>query len=287
MRLPFLVLTPACLSPALAFVYMQQPPFDYKLAAIILAGAICAHISVNMFNEYLDFRSGLDTMTSRTPFSGGSGALIASPEAAGKVLVVACTSLLLTLMAGAYFIISIGVAILPVGLIGVIIILTYTPWINSSPILCLISPGLAFGPLMSCGSVFVMTGNYHASAFILSIPSFFMVNNLLLLNQLPDIDADRSAGRHHLMVEYGVDTGMRVYIYFVCLAALSLIATVAGDILPVSSLPALIPIAAGAFVFGQVRHRLRSKQNLNPALGLNVLACMLTPVFLATGFFFG
>ena len=283
MRLPFLVLTPACLSPALAFVYMQQPPFDYMLAVIILAAALCAHISVNMFNEYLDFHSGLDAMTTRTPISGGSGALIASPEAAGKVLAGACASLLLTLIAGVYFITSIGAAILPVGLMGVIIILTYTQWINSNPLLCLIAPGLALGPLMSCGTVFVMTGNYHVSAFMLSMPLFFMLNNLLLLNQLPDIDADRFAGRRHLMIEYGFDTGIKVYILFAGLAALSLLLTVAGDSLPVSSLPTLIPIAAGVFAVAQVRRRLRSKQDLSPALGLNILACTLTPVFIATG----
>ena len=35
--------------------------------------------------EYLDFRSGLDAQTTKTPFSGGSGALIESPHAADTV----------------------------------------------------------------------------------------------------------------------------------------------------------------------------------------------------------
>ena len=45
---------------------------------LALAGGLLAHISVNALNEYLDFTSGLDLTTLRTPFSGGSGTLPAN-----------------------------------------------------------------------------------------------------------------------------------------------------------------------------------------------------------------
>lgn len=49
-------------------------------AALALLGALSAYISVNVFNEYIDFKTGLDLVTRRTPFSGGSGTLPANPE---------------------------------------------------------------------------------------------------------------------------------------------------------------------------------------------------------------
>ena len=36
-----------------------------------------------------------------------------------------------------------------------------------------------------------------------SLVPFFLVNNLLLLNQFPDVAADRQAGRRHLLVQHG------------------------------------------------------------------------------------
>lgn len=48
-----------------------------------------AHVSVNTFNEYLDFKSEPDLITKKIPFSGGSGALPQTPEMAGTVLTIA------------------------------------------------------------------------------------------------------------------------------------------------------------------------------------------------------
>ncbi|MFC1984813.1 hypothetical protein ACFLUW_00245, partial [Chloroflexota bacterium] len=42
---------------------------DYALLAFF--GLLLAHISVNVLNDYFDYRSGIDLETKRTPFSGG------------------------------------------------------------------------------------------------------------------------------------------------------------------------------------------------------------------------
>jgi 1,4-dihydroxy-2-naphthoate octaprenyltransferase len=73
MRPPFLLLTPACLLLALAVADNCCKPVNLSFFFIALTGALAAHISVNAFNEYFDFRSELDMHTQRTPFSGGSG----------------------------------------------------------------------------------------------------------------------------------------------------------------------------------------------------------------------
>ena len=88
MRPPFLILAPVCAFLAISIVAYQSPSsLSFLKIFLVVIGAIAAHISVNTFNEYFDFKSGLDFKTIKTPFSGGSGALPASPDKARIALV--------------------------------------------------------------------------------------------------------------------------------------------------------------------------------------------------------
>ena len=49
--------------------------FDLVTTIAALLGLVALHAAVNAFNEYSDFRRGIDLETERTPFSGGSGTL--------------------------------------------------------------------------------------------------------------------------------------------------------------------------------------------------------------------
>ena len=70
----FLLLTPICFSVGLGVAF-SEGYFNLFRTILGLIGAMLAHISVNVLNDYFDFRSGLDLKTKRTPFSGGSGIL--------------------------------------------------------------------------------------------------------------------------------------------------------------------------------------------------------------------
>ncbi len=84
MRLPFLILTPACVVLGLATAVWRSGEVSWFRFILALIGAVFAHISVNAFNEYFDLKTGLDYKTERTPFSGGSGTLPERPEFARK-----------------------------------------------------------------------------------------------------------------------------------------------------------------------------------------------------------
>ena len=119
-----------------------------------------AHISVNTLNEYFDFKNGLDLITTKTHYSGGSGALPQNPEMVSSVFSASAASIIGTLMIGIFFIWKYGSGIVPVGIVGLILIITYTGWINRHPFLCLIAPGTGFGFLMVTGTGFVLQGEY-------------------------------------------------------------------------------------------------------------------------------
>lgn len=167
-RGPFLLLTPAVLFPAVAASYRFSGTLPWSLVLLILIAGVAAHVAVNALNEYQDFNSGLDKATERTPFSGGSGTLPAKPGLASSAKWLFVVSFALMVAIGAYLSWRVGPKILSLGLVGGLIILVYTRWINRMPMLCLVSPGVGFGLLMVNGSGWLLTGSFIASVQVVA-----------------------------------------------------------------------------------------------------------------------
>lgn len=276
----FLLLTPVCVFLGTGTVVANGTDIDLHLLALVLAGALLAHISVNTLNEYYDFRSGLDLNTRRTPFSGGSGALLANPRAVSAVFATGLAALMVCLWIGVYFAWLLGPAIIPIGLLGAVLIVTYTEWLNRSPLLCLVAPGLGFGLLMVAGTALVLEGHHSPLPWIAGLVPFFLVNNLLLLNQYPDIEADRAAGRHHFPIAYGIVGSNYVYGLFVLATAGTVILGILGGYLPVLALAALLPLPlAGYALRGAILHGTDIGRHPH-YLGANVAVTLLTPLLL-------
>ncbi len=287
MRLPFIVLTPACVLVGLGTAIWTTGEVNYFYFTLALIGAIAAHISVNAFNEYFDFKSGLDHRTHRTPFSGGSGTLPESPELARQALSVAIAAIIITALIGLYFLRVRGLSLLPLGALGLLIIIAYTPWFTRNPVLCLIAPGLGFGPLMVMGTDFVLTGGYSWTSLMASLVPFFLVNDLLLLNQFPDIEADQSVGRRHLPIILGKRVSSLIYGIILLLVYLSIVLGVVLGYLPPTSLIGLLTLFIAVPVIVGVYRSAESAENLVPFLGLNVIINIATPVLVAIGLFLG
>ena len=287
MRLPFVILTPACVMLGVSTAYAQTQNLDLLHVVITLVGALAAHISVNAINEYFDFKSGLDFKTKRTPFSGGSGALPAGQGSAATALATSVISLVITAAAGIYFLYVRGWMLLPLGVAGLVVIVAYTVLFTRNPFLSLISPGLGFGTLMVMGTHFALTGTYTLPAFSASLVPFFLVNDLLLLNQFPDIEADRSIGRKHFPLLIGPKKSSIIYAAFLGLAYVSIVIAVVLGYFPLFSLLGLLTLAlAVPAVRGAVQHG-DNIEKLMPSLGQNVMINIATPVLVAIGLFIG
>ena len=283
MRLPFLVLPPACVLLGTGTAVWTRCAINPVYLIFAFLGAVAAHIGVNALNEYFDFRSGLDFRTQRTPFSGGSGALPERPEMERVALAIGLVGLAVTALIGLYFVIIWGWAILPLGLLGLVLIVAYTPWFTRSVLLCLLAPGLGFGILMVMGTDFVLTGNYSWTSFVASLVPTFLVSNLLLLNQFPDAQADQSVGRRHLSIVAGKRTSSTVYGLLLLLAYATIVAGVALDLLPLASLLGLLTLLAAIPTAVGVFRTAEEVEGLIPYLGVNVLITVATPVLAALG----
>ncbi len=282
-RAPFLVLTPACVLLGVGAAIWSGSPIHWGQLALLFLAAMCAHISVNAFNEYFDFKSGLDALTRKTPFSGGSGTLQAHPEEARLAWTTAWGAFALTGTIGAYFAWLRGAWVLVPGAIGLFLLLAYTPWLARRPILCLLAPGLGFGPLMVMSVVFGLTGKLPWTAFLVSLVPFFLVSDLLLLNQFPDVEADRVVGRRHLPILLGRRTASLVYNFFLAGAYACIAAGVLLKLLPALSLIGLTSVALAVPAGIRAFRHADDLPGLAPALGMNVLINLLTPVLVGVG----
>ena len=285
MRLPFLVLPPVCVLLGLATAVWTGYDINFFYLLLTFIGATTAHISVNALNEYDDFKTGLDLITEPTPFSGGSKSLPKNPRKANVALTTGLVALLITAVIGIYFWTIRGSRILPLGLLGLVVIVTYTKWLTKNPLLCLIAPGLGFGPLMVMGTDFVLTGSYSWTAFIASLVPFFLVSDLLLLNQFPDIDADKSVGRKHILISFGAGAGVRIYALFLAGAYLTMLAGYLFGRLPLSGLLGLATVLIAIPTVKGVARHYRSIPELIPFMGRNVVLNIVTPALVAIGIF--
>lgn len=287
MRLPFLVLTPACVFLGVGTAVWTEGNINWFHFGLALVGALAAHISVNAFNEYFDFKSGLDAKTRRTPFSGGSGRLQKNPELGKPAYLMSWGFLVLVAVIGIYFSLTVGFGLLPLGLLGILLIYFYTEWITRTPLLCLIAPGLGFGTLMVMGTDYVLTGSYSWEAFVASLIPFFLVSNLLLLNQFPDAEVDRQVGRKHYPIQIGKERSSWIYLAFLISPFVTIVLGVVFGLFPLSGLLGLAGLIIVVPIIRGVLAHAENTEKLIPVLVQNVLVNIVTPFLLGVGLMIG
>jgi len=260
-------------------------PFNLGYAFLATIGLIVAHMSVNVFNDYFDSRSQLDTKTVRTPFSGGSGAIQSGLLTEKQALWVGIATLIIIIPIGVFFTVVTGWLLLPLLAIAIICIILYTPLILKMGYPEW-SAGLGLGVLPVLGAYFVQTGIYTLGAVLASIPSGILVHNLLLLNEFPDAEHDVTVKRRTLPIFVGKKKAAIFYSVLTIIVYLWIIGTVISRDMPVFTLLGLLtlPLAFKA-IDGAFKYDDRSK--LIPAMANNVFVVLFTQLLMAVGFILG
>ncbi len=285
-RIPFLILARilGVLGAAVAWYESRcfGSPFHFAYALLATFGLLVAHAGVNIFNDYFDARSGLDYRTLRTPFSGGSGAAPTGQLTVSQILWlgIACFAVLIPI--AWFFVLQSGWMLLPLLVAAALLIVLYTPLILKMGYPEW-SPGLGLGILPVMGAYFVHTGEYSMSSFIASMPSFFLVHNLLLINEFPDVEADITVGRRTLPIVAGKKNAA----YFFSLFTVLVYGWVIGAVL-CGSMPALTLLSLLTFPLAVrvIRGALRydDRETLLKAMSANVLLVLLTQALIAAGY---
>lgn len=275
----------------LAYKYLPEGAhLHIRDIALIILGTIAAHISVNLFNEYSDYRSGIDFNTDRTPFNGGSGMLVQGLTSPPAVLVAAIGTLLFALVIGIYYSIETHWFLFIIIGVGALSIVAYTDFM-AKYLLGELFAGISLGSLVVIGTYVALSGSsvltiaqlIPLEVWLLSIPPGILTALLLFLNEFPDLEADKQGGRNHLLIRFGRNTGAYIYTAGALLTYLIILVL---PLLGISSYWIYIALLPLPLVFVNIRTTLKYNNDvarLIPALGGNVITVLVTDLLLAGG----
>ncbi len=281
-RPQFLVLSVVLVLLGTAIAY-DEGCFDWLRFVLTTIGLVLAHASVNILNDYSDYKSGIDLETRRTPFSGGSGILPQRLLEPGPTYKFGVGCLLVALLIGLYLAYLSGWLLLPLILLGGPVIYFYTShltkWLVGE-----FWAGLGLGTLPVLGTYFVQTGHYSVGALLASLAPGFLTANLLFLNEFPDIAPDTKGGRYHLVIALGTKRAGRLYAILTVVNYLCIVAGVVLKLMPALSLIALLsaPLALKAISITFKHHD--EPAEMVPALKTNVQMILLTDALLALAY---
>jgi 1,4-dihydroxy-2-naphthoate octaprenyltransferase len=224
LRAPFLAgsIVPVFIGASFAFAGGNFTPL---LFLITLIGVGSLHLAANLLNDYYDAR-GSDPLNVRvTPFSGGSRAIQEGGLKAGTILAMAILFLVITLASAIWLGYAGRPLVFPIGLLGL-----FAGWSYSSPPLQFMSRGwgeimifFAFGPLITLGAYYVNSGHLSLAAFLLGFPQGFLITGVIWINQFPDYQADKRAGKMNLVVRLGLRISRSLYCLIMLLSFISII----------------------------------------------------------------
>lgn len=254
---------------------------DVGRAVIATVGLTAAHVAVNALNEARDYETGIDLETDPTPFSGGSGTLPSGELSPRDARRLGYAGLAVAAVIGVWFVSLVGPALIPVVALGGVTVAAYTPVFTKYG-LGELAAGLGLGFLPVVGIGFVQTGQFTPALLVTALPPLFLIFNLLLLNEFPDLEPDRDGGRRNLIHRFGRRAGGLLYVLAGGATALAVVTAVATGTLPLPALLALVPFV----LFGRcARWALTRPDTDVPTARLrdNVLWILATNVALATG----
>jgi len=198
--------------------------FSWPLYLITLAGVIFMHGAANLFNDYYDVLSGVDTLDVSTaqyrphPLAEGSLTLT-------EVLIEALCLFAVAAGIGIFLAATRGWVILALALVGAFAGVFYTapPFRYKYRALGEISVFLMWGPLMVEGAYFVQRQALSLDALWVSLPFGVLVALVLFANNLRDTADDREKGIQTLSIMTGPRKGIWVYVTLVACAYVSVI----------------------------------------------------------------
>ena len=254
-RAPFLTATlmPMLVAAAWVGATAVNESFPWLLFASALIAAASLHVAANTFNDYFDWRSGTDPANNDyfAPYSGGSRAIELGLISERNLVRLAIIALFLAIPAALPVLLARGPFLLIFGVAGAALAYFYTaPPLRLSARRGLgeLSVMLAFGPLLTAGTVYALTGVVETEAFAIGIPLGLLAGAILWVNEFPDAEADARTGKNHLLATVGKRAGRWGYAILVGAAFVSAGLLTFTSTFPASTLAIVlvIPVAARA-----------------------------------------
>jgi 1,4-dihydroxy-2-naphthoate polyprenyltransferase len=251
---------------------------------LALAATVLAHAAANVYNDVGDDVIGADAdnMDRIYPYTGGSRFIQTGLLSRTQMTRLASGLAAVALLLGALLAVSRGPGVVLLGVMGLGLGLLYSlPGVQlSARGVGETAVAISFGVLPVLGTVWLQAGRVDSGAILICLPVSLWAAAILIINEVPDIEADRRADKRTLVVRWGVGGARWIYWGLILLALSAAGLAVALHALPLWYGVAALGIAslglwAACGISTQGAGRARLKQSIELTLAIHALGCVL------------
>jgi 1,4-dihydroxy-2-naphthoate octaprenyltransferase len=285
-RAPFFV---ASLIPVLVGAAVGGRMGYFKISSLLFALVIVIfnHAGSNLLNDFFDSEGSDPINKTPTPFSGGSRMIQQNLLPKKTFLRVALVFFGLSIsLTGILSLNYHNFMIFGLGVGGVILGVSY----SATHIFGMgkgwgeIAVGAAFGPLSVLGSFLLQTNFFAWEALLAGVPVGFLIMGVLILNEFPDLEADRAVGKRNWIVRVGGGVkGVGIYLTIISLAYVTVLAGVFLKFFPARVLFSYSTIPLAVWVGLKTWQYKEKVPEIIPALAGNIGLHFITGLLICLG----
>ena len=284
-RVRFLLASVIAVSIGLSLNWWQNSSLGIFEAILTFAGVMALHASVDLLNDFWDFKRGIDTKTKRTKMSGGTGVLPEGLLKPSSVYRAGVAFLIIGTVIGGYFVITDGITIAIILGFAILSIYFYSTKIVDS--------GLSEffvavkGAMIVIGTFFIQTGQISVESIIAGIVVGSLSSLVLFIASFPDHDADKSKGRKTLVIVVGKQKAAKLFWVFPLVSYLCIIIGVSVNLFPIFSLISLLSVPLVIKSGIGLQKNYDSVDSLVPFMSSTLMFGRITGMLFVIGFLIG
>ncbi len=284
-RVRFLLASIIAVSVGLALNWWQNSTIDSFDAVLTFAGVMALHASVDLLNDFWDFKRGIDTTTKRTKMSGGTGVLPEGLLKPSSVYRAGIGFLILGTIIGAYFVVTDGITIALILGFAILSIYFYSTKIVDSGL------GEFFvavkGSMIVIGTYYIQSSQITIESILAGIIVGTLSSLVLFIASFPDHDADKSKGRKTLVICVGKKKATKFFWLFPLIAYTAIVIGVAANLFPLTSLIVFLSIPLMVKSGIGLKKNYDSVDNLVPFMSSTLMFSRITGVLFVASFLIG
>ena len=273
-RVRFLLASVIAVSVGLAIAWHQNLIINPLDAILTFCGVLALHASVDLLNDYWDYKRGIDTATKRTKMSGGTGVLPEGLLQPSSVYRAGIGFLIAGSVIGSYFVFTDGITIAIILGFAILSIYFYSTKIVDS--------GLAEffvalkGTMIVIGTFFIQSNQVTLESVLGGMVVGVLSSLVLFVASFPDHDADKSKGRKTLVIAVGKEKATYLFWVFPLISYSIIIFGVFISVFPYLSLITLVSVPLMIKSGFGLKRNFNSVDELLPSMSSTLLFSRVT-----------
>jgi 1,4-dihydroxy-2-naphthoate octaprenyltransferase len=277
---------PALLGSVIAWAVFRE--FNFWYIILVIIGVTVHHMGLNMIDDVFDYLHSVDRFPDeeKNPYTGGSGVLTGGLLPTGQVLSASIFCYLIGIIITIYLTVMIGWPILIFAAIGIFSSVFYTmpPVRYGYRGFGELSLLINFGPVICLGAFYVQTRSIDWEPLIISLVPGFLMWSMIVINEIPDYEEDRQAGKLNLVARFGRKRGVTLYVGGLVCAYATMLLSASFGMTSFSVLLGLLSLPVAYNSFRILNENYMDKVKMAPANLATIKVHALTLICLIIGY---